>query len=339
MIERVWQSRWHPLAWLFWPVAWLFGLVTALRRLGYRRGWLRSQASDVPVIVVGNLTVGGVGKTPLVAWLADYLQDQGLRVGVVSRGYGRQSRGLVTVSDGQRAEAEALGDEPALLADGGLPVAVAERRSDAVAALAPSCDVLLADDGLQHYAMARAAEVLVVDGERLFGNRWLLPAGPLREPLRRARHCDLVAVRGGGALGLAAVRRLLPGAAVFQFDVHADRVESLSTDDVAPLHTWAGRRVHAVAGIGLPERFFNALRRAGLQVQAHPFPDHHIFRPDDLAFGDDCPVLMTSKDAVKCRHFGDRRLYQVSARVEPGPGFREALNAQVNRLRTLVSTP
>ncbi|MEN8821421.1 MAG: tetraacyldisaccharide 4'-kinase [Abyssibacter sp.] len=333
LIERAWQSRGHPLAWLLLPLAGLFSVVVQLRRMAYRYGLLTVQTPAVPVIVVGNLTVGGVGKTPLVLWLAQHLQTRGLRVGVVSRGYGRQTRGLVLSDAASVASAAALGDEPALLADAGIPVAVAERRSQAVAALAPHCDVLLADDGLQHYAMGRAAELLVVDGQRQFGNRWLLPAGPLREPVRRGLRCDLVLVRGGGLPALEAARRCLPTASAMSFDVLAGRVTALDAGSSTPISQWAGREVHAVAGIGVPDRFFDALRQAGLQVQAHAFPDHHAFCAEDLAFGDGRPVLMTSKDAVKCRAFADSRMYEVIATVVPDPALPAAVDALVAALR------
>jgi len=326
LLEHAWQSRWHPLSWLLLPLSWVFSGVAALRRLGFRRGWKPVVSAAVPVIVVGNLSVGGVGKTPLVLWLASRLRDQGWRVGIVSRGYGRQSTGLQRAD--AHSEARLVGDEPLLFARAGFPVAVAERRVQAAQALERDVDIVIADDGLQHYAMARAAEIVVVDGKRGFGNGRALPAGPLREPVSRLASVDLVLVRDGDP------EDVLPASNVdmFRYDVEPSVLQSLDGRNSCSLTDWRGRRVHAVAGIGFPERFFAALEAVGLRVIPHAFADHHDFRVDDLAFGDDLPVLMTGKDAVKCRGFAQADWWVVDVAVHTGP----ALDAAIDRLTRRV---
>ena len=296
------QRRWYadrpaPLA--LRPLAWLYRALTALRRTCYRRGWLRVQRLPVPVLVIGNLTAGGAGKTPATLAIARWLQGQGWRPGVMSRGYGRrdQANRLVHAGDAPGD----VGDEPLLYAAAGIPAAVARRRADAGRLLLQAgCDILLADDGLQHYALARDIEVLVVDGVRRFGNGALLPAGPLREPPARAQCCDLVLVNGGSAR---------PGEHPMQLALQP-AVSLRDPSRRRPLHDFT-LPVHAVAGIGDPARFFAALRSQGLEVLEHPFPDHHPYNAHDLAFTPAAPVLMTSKDAVKCRPFAADSWYEV----------------------------
>ncbi len=244
------------------------------------------------MVVVGNLTVGGTGKTPLVLWTVARLREAGYRPGVVTRGYGGRAP-----SWPQRVAADSdpvrVGDEAVLLARrGGCPVAAAPDRVAAARLLTETqgCDVVVADDGLQHYRLARAVEVVVVDGERRLGNGRCLPAGPLREPRGRLRGADFVVVRGQGGAGEWSMD-YLPGA--------LRRV----ADDATAGAPEAGSRVHGVAGIGAPGRFFAQLRALGWEVVEHPFPDHHPFRPGDLDFAEPLPVIMTEKDAVKCAPF------------------------------------
>jgi tetraacyldisaccharide 4'-kinase len=287
-LERVWFGRARGGAVLV-PLSWLFGLVVGIRRLAFRRGWLRSGHPGRPVVVVGNLTVGGSGKTPLTVWLARALAARGLRVGVASRGYGGSARGPVAVTaDSDPAE---VGDEPVLIARrSGARVMVGRDRLAAATALAPQVDVILADDGLQHYRLQRDLEILVIDGTRRHGNGRLLPAGPLREPESRGRGVEFVVVNGAGAHGGEIAMAVEPG-----------EVVALADGSRGPLAAWAGRTVHALAGIGHPERFFATLCAAGLRVIVHPRPDHAAIAPADVTFGDGVPVLMTEKDAVKCR--------------------------------------
>lgn len=290
------------------PLGWLYGLVMALRRLAYARGLLKTQRAAKPVIVVGNLTVGGTGKTPLVAWLAQQLAQTGLRVGIVSRGYGRAGSNPVAVHG--TSSWRQVGDEPMLLASlTGCDVVVArDRFAGAQQLVALGVDVIIADDGLQHLRLARDCEIVVIDGARGFGNGRLLPAGPLREPASRVRDASLVVVNGTPEH--ASLRAGVEGSLQMSLvGGEALRVDGLAMPE--PLEHFRGRRVHAVAGIGHPQRFFRDLRARGLDIVEHAFPDHHPFTVADLTFGDDLPVLMTQKDAVRCREIEDARLWYV----------------------------
>jgi tetraacyldisaccharide 4'-kinase len=309
-LERGWYGRGTAGAVLA-PLGWLFGGVVALRRLAYRLGWFHVHRLPRAVIVVGNLTVGGAGKTPLTVWLAQALGARGLRVGIVSRGYGGTASGPVRVT--ASSDPAEVGDEPVLLAARtGAPVVVARDRVAGARLLASETDVLMADDGLQHYRLARDLELVVVDGRRGFGNGRLLPAGPLREPRGRAAEAAAYVVNGGDGSdpGLPA------GPPVLRMRLAPGDVVPLVGGLRMPLAAWAGRRVHAVAGIGDPVRFFDTLTAAGLQVVPHAFPDHARYAAADLAFDDDAPVLMTEKDAVKCRAFADPRHHYLEVAAE-----------------------
>lgn len=315
-LERVWYGRAAGSAVLL-PLAWLFGGLVALRRAAFRRGWLAARRVDRPVVVVGNLTVGGSGKTPLAVWLAGRLRERGVRVGIVSRGYGGSATGVLRVAPD--TDPAVAGDEPVLLARRtGAPVVVSRARAAGAAALAGEVDLILADDGLQHYALARDLEIVVVDGRRRYGNARLLPAGPLREPVARLATADLVVVNGGAAAPGELRMDLVPG------DVIA-----LVGGARTPLAAWAGRRVHAVAGIGDPQRFFATLRAAGLEPIEHPKPDHAVLTAADVAFPDDLPVLMTEKDAVKCRAYAGPRHHWLEVAAAFAPADAERLLAPV----------
>lgn len=286
--ESHWYAEGKPPVHLRMLAA-LYGAVAALRRAAYRRGWLKARRPACPVIVVGNITAGGTGKTPLVIWLAGLLQDHGYRPGIVSRGYrGRPGPEVrLVASDTDPALA---GDEPVLIARRtGLPVAVHPDRPRAARFLVDELgvNVVIADDGLQHYALGRDVEICVLDGERRLGNGYLLPAGPLREPIWRLATVDHVVVNGGAREGQVEMR------------LAVDKARSLASAEQRPLARFVGERIHAVAGIGNPERFFRQLEELGLVLDRHPFPDHHVFAPGDLAFGDRLPVFMTEKDAVR----------------------------------------
>ena len=308
-LQRVWYGS-APGGWLLLPISWLFALVAGFRRLLYRTGMLRAIRLEAPVVVVGNITVGGTGKTPLVLWLAGRLRERGVRVGVVSRGYGRgRDRGARIVRSGD--DPLQVGDEPLMMARRNVgPVAVCRRRVEAARRLLEQgVDVILSDDGLQHYALARNLEIAVIDGERRLGNGRLLPAGPLREAVDRLETVDWV-VCNGGPPGPGEVGMLLEGAILRQ----------LGRDRSASLGEFRGRRCHAVAAIGNPERFFATLRNAGIDVIPHPLPDHATPRLSALGLIRGQPVLMTEKDAVKCPD-GDRYdawFLPVDARLESG---------------------
>ncbi|GAB6196280.1 tetraacyldisaccharide 4'-kinase [Lysobacter xanthus] len=305
----------------------IYAALVALRAALYRRRLLRARHPGVPVVVVGNVTAGGTGKTPLTVALVQRLRDAGWTPGIASRGYGRQGEAPLWVDAGT-PPAQA-GDEPLLLARRtGAKVRVDRKRARAAAALVDAgCDVVVCDDGLQHYALARDIEIEVVDGRRRYGNGRLLPAGPLREPAARAARCDFHVLNlGDAAQGDAGFgewpMRLAPGAAV---PLHGRRPR--------PLAAFAGQRVHAVAGIGDPARFFHMLKARGLAVVPHAFADHHAYTAPDLAFTSRLPVLMTEKDAVKCGAFAPEDSWAVPIDAELPEAFWTAVLDRLDRLR------
>jgi tetraacyldisaccharide 4'-kinase len=288
-------------------LAQLFGLGVRLRRAGYRRGLLQRHRVAKPVIVVGNISVGGTGKTPLVIWLCERLGALGLHCGVALRGYGgRAARAAASQLVGPDSDAAVVGDEAMLLARRtSALVAVCRDRVRAAQHLAAAgADVIICDDGLQHLALARDFELAVVDAGRVFGNGYLLPAGPLREPPERLAQLDAVVLNVDGLEEATARTNRAQLLTPFIMRLTGERLWPLSGQGSSiALASLAGRRVHAVAGIGHPERFFARLTAAGLQLIAHPFADHHRYQPHELEFGDDLPLLMTEKDAVKCLRF------------------------------------
>jgi tetraacyldisaccharide 4'-kinase len=316
--ERHWY-RLSALSVALAPLSLVFGAVAVLRRALYRSGLVRAQRLPVPVVVIGNVVVGGTGKTPLVLWLVAALRDRGFRPGVVSRGYGGAHVKPQAVPP--NGDPVRYGDEPVLLAErSGVPVFVGRDRAAAARALLaahPGCDAIVCDDGLQHYRLARDFEIAVED-ERGHGNGLLLPAGPLREPASRA--VDAAVVNGAARPGAFAMR-LEPAGFV---RVGGDR-------GAVPAQALRGKRLHAVAGIGNPARFFATLRSLGLDAIPHAFPDHYAFAPGDLDFPDGDFVLMTEKDAVKCRSFA--RADAVALRVEARVDSR-LVDLVVSRLRT-----
>ncbi len=305
-LQRIWYAGARPPAWL----RSLSALHALLRRLRPAGAPARNAPGEAPVVVVGNLTVGGTGKTPLVIWLCGELQALGLRVAVISRGYGgtaSKGAGVLRVDPGHPASL--TGDEPLLVRRRtGVPVYVAQERAAAAAqARGEGAQVIIADDGLQHAALARSCEIVVVDGVRGLGNGLLLPAGPLREPATRLAHASAIVVNGGPA-DAAAIPGLggrAPGAGevprLLRMRLVGDELVALGAPARRQrLSALAGRQVHAVAAIGHPERFFQALRDAGLRPIGHPYRDHQPLPAGALAFGDGLPVLMSEKDAVKC---------------------------------------
>jgi tetraacyldisaccharide 4'-kinase len=296
--------------WWLMPLAGLFAVYSAARRLAYQAGILAAHHPGVPVIVVGNIAVGGTGKTPLVIWLAEQLKSQGISVGVVLRGHGGRARGPLCVT--VASDPVEVGDEAVLIARrAGCPVAIGRSRSAAARLLVEQgCTVLLSDDGLQHLALKRDLEIVVIDGARGLGNGARLPQGPLRESPTRLASVDVVVIHGNDATGIAAGL-----AAPLSLTLNAVALRQLATDETLPLERLRVGEVHAVAGIGNPARFFAQLRSMGCRPQEHAFADHHSFVAGDLAFNDALPIVMTEKDAVKCRSFAtDRMQYlQVSA--------------------------
>ena len=318
---RHWTRR-GAAHWLLWPASLAFRMGVALRRFLYAVRLLKSAHPGLPVIVVGNLTAGGSGKTPLVLWIAEFLRGKGWSPASVSRGYGGvvQAPRAATIAS-QPAE---VGDEPILLARrSGCPVWVGPDRLRVIDALRlqhPDVDVLILDDGLQHYRLRRDIEIAVVDA-RGFGNGALLPAGPLREPASRLKSVDAVVSHGAPVRGYA-------------MKLEGDVLHSMadaSRREVAA--AFAGKRAHAVAGIGDPNRFFLHLARFGIKPIPHPFPDHHPFRPEELDFGDDLPVLLTEKDAVKLRHAPRPNWWVLPVTAKLDPAFGEWLLGRLDALR------
>jgi tetraacyldisaccharide 4'-kinase len=314
-LTGLWYRERAPAS-LLAPLAWSYGALMRARRRAYASGWARTERAGRPVVVVGNLTVGGTGKTPLTIWLARELSARGLRVGIVSRGYG--GRGAGTQEVRPDSDWKQVGDEPLLLArhSGCATVVAKDRVAGARALAAAGADLILADDGLQHLRLGRECEIVVVDGARGLGNGQLLPAGPLRESLTALPAPDAVVVNGFAehgslavALGSAALRSAGPPLGMRLVPQEALRLDGQGTP--RPLSEFGGRAVHAVAGIGNPARFFRELRAEGLEVIEHAFPDHHRFTARELEFADSAPVLMTEKDAVKCTAFASSRLWYV----------------------------
>lgn len=284
LIERNWYRSWVYNIWLLplWPLV-------ALLVYHKRRRFLRQlpEADKVPVVVVGNITVGGTGKTPLITWLVDEARALGLKPGIVSRGYGSRADHYPLILTDTTSAAEG-GDEPVMLYQRlGCPVVVDPQRSRAVDELSGRVDIIFSDDGLQHYGMARAAELVVVDAKRKFGNGWLLPVGPLREPVSRLATVDKVLLNGE------------------DFTVEPAAIKNALTAEVVPSERLAGMTVHAVSGIGNPQRFYDTLKALGATVVEHAFPDHHDFSEADFDFARDAEqiVVMTEKDWIKCRAF------------------------------------
>jgi len=331
-LQRAWYEKTSGY-WPLVPLSLLYAGVTALRRVAYRRGWLRSRRVRVPVIVVGNLVAGGAGKTPVTLFLAEALKARGFKPGIVSRGYGGQG-GASPRAVTPDALAEDVGDEPLLLARrAGCPVVVGSDRSAAARQLvSDGADVVLADDGLQHYRLERDFEVCVVDAERGFGNGWLLPAGPLREPLSRLAGVDAVVLNGSAGNDHSSLRDIAAGSP--RFTLAAQRATRIDGTESRSLAEFAGSDVHAVAGIGNPARFFRLLQSHGLNVIEHPLPDHAPLSEaviDELlpAAAKGGEVLMTEKDAVKLAGTHNARLWYVPVDLVIDPAAADALVTQV----------
>lgn len=322
-ITAIWyQPTRHWLVWLLLPFAWLYFLVISLRRLAYRLGLKKTYQAPVPVIVVGNITVGGTGKTPMVIWLVEFLRQQGFNPGVISRGYGAVLTSPVLVSS--QSTAKQVGDEPLLIhLKTRAPVAVFSRRAESARYLLqqhPECDVIISDDGLQHYALARQVEIALLDGARRCGNRQLLPAGPLREPCQRLNAVDFVVTTGDD------------NQSTLSMQLKPERLYALQNpEETLELSTLQNRAVHAVAGIANPGRFFATLRTMGLSIIEHPFSDHYDFIEQSLNFGDDASVVMTEKDAVKCHSFARPNWFALSVCAQLPTSFSEQLMEKLSK--------
>lgn len=317
--------RGHPALFLLWPLEWLYRRVAQRRRQAFLDGSRPAYRPPVPLIVVGNVTVGGTGKTPMILWLVEHCRRRGLRVGVVSRGYGATPAYLPwRVEAGQQAWQ--AGDEPLLIVErSGVPLVIDPDRSRAVQALLAeqAFDLLLSDDGLQHYRLARDLELVLVDAARGLGNRRCLPAGPLREPAERLQSVDAVLCNGasedapeGFALGL-----------------QPTSLVNLRTGQRVNLaHFPPGQAMHAVAGIGNPQRFFATLEALHWRPIPHAFADHARYSAEVLTFAPELPLVMTEKDAVKCRTFAGDNWWYLAVDAQPSPAFTRWFDQQLDRL-------
>ena len=335
-LPRLWfGERLSPVLLPLLPVSWLFRALVAVRRFLYRRKILPSLALPVPVIVVGNLTVGGSGKTPLVLWLAERLRERGRHPGIISRGYGGDADTIRPVLPD--SDAAQVGDEPLLLARrSGVPVFVGRDRVAAGSALLaahPECDVLVSDDGLQHYRLDRCVEIAVFD-RRGMGNGCLLPAGPLREPACRLAGVTAVVCNGGVAVPApAGVPHFSMHLVGQRFVALVDRRKTCSAADLKE------KTLHALAGIGDPSRFFAQLAGLGLEFSEHPFPDHRVYSAEDLSFARDGVLLMTEKDAVKCAglSLSEAWVLPVDARIDDAPDGSSLLDMILEKLNGRTS--
>lgn len=327
-LERHWE-RITPVSTLLYPLSLLYGAVAGIRRAATAPARL-----PVPVIVVGNLTVGGTGKTPLVLWLAEFLKSRGYMPGIVSRGYGGRARAPQRVLP----ESDPLdcGDEAVLIARrSGCPVWVGADRvaaGQALLASQPACNAVLSDDGLQHYRLARDVEICVVDAARGFGNGWLLPAGPLREALPRLAGVDAVIVNGKGSTPHPSIARLPGKAARFAMTLEGRVFRNLlDSGQTAGAELFRGKRVHAIAGIGNPQRFFRHLQEMGLDFTARSFPDHFPFSARDLEHDGAEAILMTEKDAVKCKSFATAMHWELAIDAVPDPALGELVLSKLGK--------
>jgi tetraacyldisaccharide 4'-kinase len=330
-------SRWLVDVWykdpfigvILMPLGFLFSDFVKFRRFLYRIGVFKKHSLPVPVIVIGNITVGGTGKTPLLIWLAKLLESEGFKPGIISRGYGGKAATWPQPVT-ENSTAEQVGDEAVLIAkQTGCPMAVSPLRVEAGRLLLEQfdCDVILSDDGLQHYALNRDIEIAVIDGERRFGNSYCLPAGPLREPIDRLQTVDFIVVNGEVSEDNE-----------ISMQITGDIAVNLVTGQQKPLQEFTD--CHALAGIGNPDRFFKLLESAGLSCKTHSFPDHYKFLPGDIWFPNAMPVLMTEKDAVKCLSMAGNQHWYVPVTAIPDANFSgqlvSLLREKINTIRSLV---
>ena len=315
-LERYWYQA-NCFIWVLLPLSWLFCAVSVIRRKLYQHNLKKSYPSQLPVVIIGNIVAGGSGKTPLLIALCELIKEKGYRPGVVSRGYGGNFTGLKQVTDSDSAEL--VGDEPLMVQQRtGVPVVVGVDRVAAVRYLYENnaCDIVLSDDGLQHYRMRRDIEIAVVDEKRRFGNGYCLPAGPLREPVSRLQAVDLVVYNAANSAATEAC----------SYTLNFTLLYHLGTGDTRSLSSFSDKVVHAVAGIGDPGRFFTQLRENEIDIIEHAFADHHSYSQDDFSGWHDECIVMTEKDAVKCRALSLPDAWVVRVDAE----LAETLESQLN---------
>lgn len=316
---KTWQKK-NFLAYLLWPLSFIYGSFIFFRRKLYQMHLLKTNYLSVPVIVVGNITIGGTGKTPVVIRLARFLKEKGWRPGIISRGYGGNTQHFPCLVH-QNSNAREVGDEPLLIArHTACPTIIDPNRSRGAKSLLKrsNCNIVISDDGLQHLSLGRNIEIVVIDGQRRFGNKLCLPAGPLREPASRLNSVDFIVSKGTARIN------------EFKLSLIPDYFYQLiQPKNKQSAEHFKMKTVHAVAGIGNPDQFFNSLRKLGLKIVEHPFPDHYLFKPRDFNYGNDAIIIMTEKDAVKCVGFVDARLWCLRTKIELDSNF---LNAILNRI-------
>ncbi len=314
-------------AYLLWPLSLLYRMLSFFRHKLYQFHLLKTAHFSVPVIVVGNITVGGSGKTPLVIEIVEFLKKKGWRPGIISRGYGGKTHYPCRVH--AKSNPREVGDEPLLMVrHTQCPTLVDPNRRRGVRALIAkaNCNIIVSDDGLQHLALGRDIEIAVIDGQRRFGNGFCLPAGPLREPISRLKTVDFKVTKGKPASSDEFEMNLLP----------SHFYQLIQPENKKQADYFYGKKLHAIAGIGNPDQFFNSLRTLGLTFIEHPFPDHHFFKPRDFNFGKNAVILMTEKDAVKCTGLVDARLWCLKAKAKIDETFFTAL---LHRISTLNDNP
>ena len=317
VVDRIWYGK-NFCQYLLVPFACFYGGVVRVRKMAYELGVLNVFRARVPVLVVGNVSVGGTGKTPLTIWLASKLTDFGFKPGIVCGGYRGHAK-----SWPQQVRADSdnyvVGDEAIILAaNTSVPVVAGPDRVKSIRALLEKHDIdlVLCDDGMQHYALARDIEIAVINGVRRLGNGKLLPAGPLRESRKRLREVDMIVCNG------------IPARGEFAMKYKAEELRKVGTEDQGVLvKNFDEKHVHAVAGIGNPESFFSLLESLGFLLEKHVFPDHHNFEERDIAFGDDKPILMTEKDAVKCARLDNQNMWYLPLNIELSSAFEDRLKS------------
>jgi tetraacyldisaccharide 4'-kinase len=304
---------------LLLPLSGIFYLLVQLRFWLYKVGFFKIYISKIPVIVVGNITVGGTGKTPIVISMVKHFESQGKTVGVVSRGYkGNYLHKVLEVTS--TTDPQECGDEPALIAQNtNAKIVVAKKRVEAVKHLTDNekVDVIISDDGLQHYAMGRDIEIAVIDGVNRFGNGFLLPAGLLREPVKRLKSVDIIINNGASLDG------------EMNCEIKAESFVNIASEESQPLNYFKDKECYAVAGIGNPTKFFKLLDELGVRSKNKAFVDHHRFVAEDFAFAEDYPIIMTSKDCVKCRHFATDQMWYLSVHAELNSDFYQQLESKL----------
>ena len=321
--RQVWKDR-NPTALGFWPLSLLYSTLVEIRRFGYSCGLFAVEHFQFPIIVIGNLTVGGTGKTPLTIWAVEHLKNAGYSPGVISRGYGR--RVAETHLVGEDSTPDIAGDEPLVIwRRTNVPVAVARQRSDAIRLLIKEkdCNIFISDDGLQHLSIESDLKIMLIDGDERFGNGFCLPAGPLRESSRHANRVDLKLVNGTAQTDEYSMACKL-----------TEAVNLLNNAKTRTLESFAGETVSAVAGIRNPKRFFKLLAERNIQSKNHSFPDHHDFTREDLSaiLSTDDIVLMTEKDAVKCVQFASPNWWCVKLEAIPETAFQNAFSDRVSAI-------